>query len=197
MPGHRRPTRSGLPLPRLVSVPHRVTIRNACWRRFPGRRHSGYMTMSPDHAGLPRLVDRFDPDQVRALRAAARQLLRPTSTNRAPAKPRLQRPNRCWPTSRCGTCPSSGCSTVRRISPSAPGESCARSSRSAPMPITDTWPLGRCSTPRTGTTRYLPRCSGGSATRLSSRPDRHRDRLPTPDRAGSCSQGRVPRRAGA
>ena len=36
------------------------------------------------------------------------------------------------------------------------------------MPITDTWPLGRCSTPRTGTTRYLPRCSGGSATRLSS-----------------------------
>jgi hypothetical protein len=35
------------------------------------------MTMSPEHAGLPRLVDWFDPDQVRAPRAAARQLLRP------------------------------------------------------------------------------------------------------------------------
>jgi hypothetical protein len=35
------------------------------------------MTMNPEHADLHRLVDRLDPDQVRALRAVARQLLRP------------------------------------------------------------------------------------------------------------------------
>jgi hypothetical protein len=29
------------------------------------------MTMSPEHAGLHRMVDRLDPDQVRALRADA------------------------------------------------------------------------------------------------------------------------------
>jgi hypothetical protein len=35
------------------------------------------MTMSPEHVDLHRLVDRLDPDQVRALRAVAQQLLRP------------------------------------------------------------------------------------------------------------------------
>lgn len=32
--------------------------------------------MSPDHVDLHRMVDRLDPDQVRALRAVAQQLLR-------------------------------------------------------------------------------------------------------------------------
>lgn len=32
--------------------------------------------MSPEHVGLHRMVDRLDPDQVRALRAVAQQLLR-------------------------------------------------------------------------------------------------------------------------
>jgi hypothetical protein len=35
------------------------------------------MTMDTEHADLHRLVDRLDPDQARALRAVARQLLRP------------------------------------------------------------------------------------------------------------------------
>ena len=34
------------------------------------------MTMSPEHIDLHRMVDRLDPDQVRALRAVAQQLLR-------------------------------------------------------------------------------------------------------------------------
>jgi hypothetical protein len=34
------------------------------------------MTMTPEHVDLHRLVDRLDPDQVRALRAVAQQLLR-------------------------------------------------------------------------------------------------------------------------
>jgi hypothetical protein len=36
------------------------------------------MTMSPEHIDLHRMVDRLDPDQVRALRAVAQQLLRPS-----------------------------------------------------------------------------------------------------------------------
>lgn len=32
--------------------------------------------MTPDHVDLHRMVDRLDPDQVRALRAVAQQLLR-------------------------------------------------------------------------------------------------------------------------
>lgn len=35
------------------------------------------MTMTPEHVDLHRMVDRLDPDQVRALRAVAQQLLRP------------------------------------------------------------------------------------------------------------------------
>ena len=35
------------------------------------------MTMSPEHVDLHRMVDQLDPDQVRALRAVAQQLLRP------------------------------------------------------------------------------------------------------------------------
>lgn len=35
--------------------------------------------MSPEHVDLHRMVDRLDPDQVRALRAVAQQLLRPGS----------------------------------------------------------------------------------------------------------------------
>jgi hypothetical protein len=35
------------------------------------------MSISPEHVDLHRMVDRFDPDRVRALRAVARQLLRP------------------------------------------------------------------------------------------------------------------------
>src|ERR1017187_467463 len=58
-----------------------------------------------------------------------------------PARPKPRTPVRCWPTSRCGTSPSSAFSTVHRISPSAPRTSCARSSRSAPMLIADTGPL--------------------------------------------------------
>jgi len=34
------------------------------------------MTMGPEHIDLHRMVDRLDPDQVRALRAVAQQLLR-------------------------------------------------------------------------------------------------------------------------
>jgi hypothetical protein len=33
--------------------------------------------MSPEHIDLHRMVDRLDPDQVRALPAVAQQLLRP------------------------------------------------------------------------------------------------------------------------
>jgi hypothetical protein len=39
------------------------------------------MTMSPEHVDLHRMVDRLDPDQVRALRAVAQQLLRPDATH--------------------------------------------------------------------------------------------------------------------
>lgn len=46
------------------------------------------MTMSPEHIDLHRMVDRLDPDQVRALRAVAQQLLRPgtghTGSSEAP-----------------------------------------------------------------------------------------------------------------
>jgi hypothetical protein len=34
------------------------------------------MTVTPEHIDLHRMVDRLDPDQVRALRAVAQQLLR-------------------------------------------------------------------------------------------------------------------------
>jgi hypothetical protein len=47
------------------------------------------MTMTPEHVDLHRMVDRLDPDQVRALRAVAQQLLRPsgrlTDSGEAPA----------------------------------------------------------------------------------------------------------------
>jgi hypothetical protein len=39
------------------------------------------MTTSPEHVDLHRMVDRLDPDQVRALRAVAQQLLRPVATH--------------------------------------------------------------------------------------------------------------------
>jgi hypothetical protein len=42
-----------------------------------GRRHPGFRTVSPEHVDSHRMVDRLDPDQVHALRAAAQQLLRP------------------------------------------------------------------------------------------------------------------------
>ena len=35
--------------------------------------------MTPEHVDLHRMVDRLDPDQVRALRAVAQQLLRPSA----------------------------------------------------------------------------------------------------------------------
>jgi hypothetical protein len=35
--------------------------------------------MSPEHIDLHRMVDRLDPDQVRALRTVAQQLLRPST----------------------------------------------------------------------------------------------------------------------
>jgi hypothetical protein len=35
------------------------------------------MTTTPEHVDLHRMVDQLDPDQVRALRAVAQQLLRP------------------------------------------------------------------------------------------------------------------------
>ncbi len=35
------------------------------------------MTITPEHVDLHRMVDQLDPDQVRALRAVAQQLLRP------------------------------------------------------------------------------------------------------------------------
>jgi len=49
--------------------------------------------MSPEQVDLHRLVDRLDPDQVRALRAVAQQLLRPSvkraeSGEAAAAEPR-------------------------------------------------------------------------------------------------------------
>jgi hypothetical protein len=37
------------------------------------------MTLTPEHVDLHRMVDRLDPDQVRALRAVAQQLLRPST----------------------------------------------------------------------------------------------------------------------
>jgi hypothetical protein len=61
------------------SLPHTVTISYACWRRSADRRYSVFMTMSPEHIDLHRMVDRLDPDQVRALRAVAQQLLRPSA----------------------------------------------------------------------------------------------------------------------
>jgi hypothetical protein len=77
-----RPLRMGIPLPfpvqRTGSRPHKVTTRYSCWRRFADRRYPGFMTMSPEHIDLHRMVDRLDPDQVRALRAVAQQLLRPS-----------------------------------------------------------------------------------------------------------------------
>jgi hypothetical protein len=40
------------------------------------------MTLTPEHVDLHRMVDRLDPDQVRALRAVAQQLLRPSTGHR-------------------------------------------------------------------------------------------------------------------
>jgi hypothetical protein len=37
------------------------------------------MTMTPEHVDLHRMVDQLDPDQVRALRAVAQQMLRPAT----------------------------------------------------------------------------------------------------------------------
>lgn len=70
------------PVPRAGSLLHTVTIRYACWRRSADRRYPGFMTMSPEHIDLHRMVDRLDPDQVRALRAVAQQLLRPSAGRR-------------------------------------------------------------------------------------------------------------------
>jgi uncharacterized membrane protein YccC len=53
------------------------------------------MTMSPEHIDLHRMVDRLDPDQVRALRAVAQQLLRPSTGTKAPARSRLRRRSHC------------------------------------------------------------------------------------------------------
>jgi hypothetical protein len=80
----------------------------------------GFTTMSPEHVDLHRMVDRLDPDQVRALRAVAQQLLRPNVGPPTPASSRPRSRNLCWPTNQCGTSPSLACSMVHRISPSAP-----------------------------------------------------------------------------
>jgi hypothetical protein len=42
------------------------------------------MTVTPEHVDLHRMVDRLDPDQVRALRAVAQQLLRATPEHPGP-----------------------------------------------------------------------------------------------------------------
>ena len=44
------------------------------------------MTTSPEHIDLHRMVDRLDPDQVRALRAVAQQLLRPDARHSSPGE---------------------------------------------------------------------------------------------------------------
>ena len=62
------------------------------------------MTMSPEHIDLHRVVDRLDRDQVRALRAVAQQLLRPSTGHQdagqavAPAAESLlaDEPHRTW-----------------------------------------------------------------------------------------------------
>jgi hypothetical protein len=55
----------------------KAAARYACWRCVHDRQNPGFMTMSPAQVDLHRMVDRVDPDQVRALRAVAQQLLRP------------------------------------------------------------------------------------------------------------------------
>jgi hypothetical protein len=50
------------------------------------------MTMSPEHVDLHRMVDRFDPDQVRALRAVAQQLLRPGVRHSGPGEATASEP---------------------------------------------------------------------------------------------------------
>ena len=57
--------------------------RYAYRRCFASRRYLGF-TMSPEHIDLHRMVDLLDPDQVRALRAVAQQLLRSGWTPRPP-----------------------------------------------------------------------------------------------------------------
>jgi hypothetical protein len=133
--GFRSSPARGVPPPILVprtgSRPQGRRARYACWRCFPDRRHPGFMTMSPEHVDLHRMVDRLDPDQVRALRAVAQQLLRPSVRHPDSGETLARSGNRCWPTNQCGTSPSSAYSTVHRIAPSAPRRSCARSSQSA------------------------------------------------------------------
>src|ERR1039457_991908 len=60
------------------------------WRCFSGRRYPRFMTMTPEHVDLHRMVDRLDPDQGRALRAAAQQLLPPSAGH--PASGETQAP---------------------------------------------------------------------------------------------------------
>jgi hypothetical protein len=55
----------------------------------------GFMTMSPEHVDLHRMVDRLDPDQVRALRAVAQQLLRPGARNPDSREAQTRSPSRC------------------------------------------------------------------------------------------------------
>ncbi|MCI4337534.1 MAG: hypothetical protein L3K17_10200 [Thermoplasmata archaeon] len=44
------------------------------------------MTITPEHVDLHRMVDQLDPDQVRALRAVAQQLLRPDVRHASPGE---------------------------------------------------------------------------------------------------------------
>jgi hypothetical protein len=65
--------------------------------------------MSSAQVDLYRMVDRLDPDQVHALRAVVQQLLRPGMGARLRRDPGPGARSCRWPTSRCGTSPSSAC----------------------------------------------------------------------------------------
>lgn len=59
--------------------PRKVTTRTHAGSASPTDGILGVMAMSPEHIDLHRMVDRLDPDQVRALRAVAQQLPRPST----------------------------------------------------------------------------------------------------------------------
>src|SRR2546430_10048126 len=99
------------------------------------------MTMGPEHVDLHRMVAGSILTRCVHCVPSPSSCCAQASGTPTPARLRPRSRNRSWPTNRCGTSPSSACSTMHGISPSAPRRSCGRSSRSAQMLIADTGPL--------------------------------------------------------
>ena len=73
------------------------------------------MTMSPDHIDLYRMADRLDPDQARCV--PSRNSCYACTGRQDASEAVVPAAESLLADDQCGTSPSSGCSTVRRILP--------------------------------------------------------------------------------